>query len=488
MAFIAYGSYVPFHWRPRPWGEAVAAFEWVLRTRAVPDSRSDWAANVALGVPLGFALLGLLRVDRRGAGGTAVAAAAVVPACGLFAAAVEFGQLFFYGRTCSGSDVWAQGLGALVGAAAWAARGQWATDRLRSALAADAVKASTAPLLAGYAAAVGLVQGLPFDLTASPKEIYRRLTDPEKVTAVPFAELADRPGGRRVSDLKKVADWCELFALFVPAGLLATGLRGRFGTVNGLPFVAGCGVAGAAATELLQVLVMSRHASATDALIGGLGFTAGWAAGLAAADRGVRRRRTEVAVAAGQAWFALLAVVHWQPFDFYPALLAARVRVADWLPLAGQASKNYLWALNEVLSKFLLFVPLGAAAVWGSRRHHERSRAAGAAAVCGAAAAALELGQAMIPTRYFSPSDVLFGLVGGFLGGEVTRRVLGPPAGRVRVNPGVRPPAVAPPPLPPRRPGEPWWAAAERQFPGVAYPPDDRPAVPRSDSPGADGG
>ena len=56
----------------------------------------------------------------------------MLPFCFAFAALVEFGQLYFPGRTCAGSDVWAQGLGATVGILAWVFYGQWVTDRIRS--------------------------------------------------------------------------------------------------------------------------------------------------------------------------------------------------------------------------------------------------------------------------------------------------------------------------------------------------------------------
>lgn len=484
MAFIVYGSYVPFDWRARPWDEVISAYRWAVSNRAIPDSRSDWAANVALGVPLGFAALGLFRANRVGKVGDAFTAGAVVVACTLFSAAVEFGQLYCVGRTCSGSDIWAQGLGAAIGAGTWIAKGRWLTEKLRATLSQDGVRSSTAPLLAGYAGVVLLVQLLPLDLTASPKDIYRRLTDSGQVTIVPFTDLMERPGHGRLDDLKKLADWFELFALFVPAGLLAAGLPGRFRSANGLPSVAGYGLLGAAASEAGQILVVSRHASSTDVLVGGFGILFGWATARILADRGVKAYRPEVALVLGQLWVAGLAVTHWQPFDFRPQTFAARLDAIDWMPLGSQVSKNYLWALNEILMKFLVYVPLGAVAVWASKQHHQWSRPWIAAAVCGLVAVVLELGQSLVPSRYVSPTDVLFGLVGGYLGGELTRRLLGVRV-KFKIESGTAPavastttplPAAPVIQLPPPAPNEPWWAAAERAFPAKPYPtePTDR--------------
>lgn len=478
MAFIVYGSFVPFEYRPRPWSEAWAEYKWALPERFLPGSRSDFIANIVLGIPLGFALVGAFRVDRSGIGGTLVAGVGAVVIGTVLAATVEFGQLFFPGRYCTGSDVWAQGLGSLIGAIGWMVCGQWATNRLRAALSAHAIPSSTAPLLAGYTAIVLLVQTLPLDLTANARVIYHRLRDPEKVTFVPFDELVDHPGRPPVDEYKKLADWLELILLVAPAGVLASGLPGRFRSANGLFVVAGCGLIGMGVSETVQVLVLSRHASTTDILVGGLGFVLGWAYARVLSDRGVRKYRTEVALATGQVLFAALAVIHWQPFDFFPKLLEPRSAAINWMPLAGQATKNYLWALNETATKLLLFVPLGAVVVWGSKKHHLRSRTLWAAIGCGMVSVILELGQGMLPTRYLSPTDVIFGLMGGLLGGELTRRALG--EARIRVvrtkNPEMPAPLPAPPPmLPPTIPGEPWWAAAERMFPRSEFPAEPPP-------------
>jgi VanZ family protein len=429
----------------------------------VPDSRSDWAANVALGIPLGFSLLGLLRANRPGKAGAFLAGMPVVVFSTLYAAVIEFGQLYTRDRTCSGSDIWAQGFGAMIGVAAWALAGPWAVNKARAALRSDGMRSNTAPLLAGYAALLLLIQTLPLDLTASPYDIAKRLRNPACVTLVPFADPL-------ANEWKKTADWCELFALFVPAGALAAGLPGRWRSANGLFNAAGHGLLFALTTEAAQVLVQSRHASTTDGIVGGIGFLAGWVAARILSDRGVKKYRPEVAAGAAQLWFAVLAVIAWQPFDFHPRLLESRLQQIDWWPLGPQVAKNYLWALNEILSKFVVYAPLGAVLVWASVRHHERSRPLLAAVACGLVAAVLELGQAMVPGRYVSPTDVLFGLVGGYLGGECVRRAMG-----VRVRfitarseaPPSTPPLTPPPPpaLPEPAAGEPWWAAAERAFP-----------------------
>src|SRR5204863_2284408 len=123
--FTVYGSLVPFQFRALAFSDALDAFRAVLAAGVKIESRSDAAANLLLGVPLGFALLGLACADRGWSRGrVARAGLLLLPACALFAAAVEFSQLFTTGRTCSASDVLAQTLGAALGMTAWVLCGQ----------------------------------------------------------------------------------------------------------------------------------------------------------------------------------------------------------------------------------------------------------------------------------------------------------------------------------------------------------------------------
>lgn len=437
MLFIAYGSYVPFEVQPREWDDATAAFQTALDRWVSPSSRSDFAANIALGIPLGFCLLGAVRVDRPGRWAAAGVGLLVAAACGLFAAVVEFGQLYFKERVCSGADITAQTLGGLIGAGAWVFAGQWATDKLRRACDTDAVRKTTAPLLVGYAVLLLVLQTLPLDLTASPYDIAHRLRD--ATTWTPLGELFDRPDADSEHDLKAVAAWCELFALYLPAGLLLAGLSGRFRSPDGLFLVVGVGVLAGLVFEACQILVESRHPSVTDVFVAAFGVTAGWAVARILTTRGVRKRRGEVALLLGQAWAAVLAVVAWFPYQFYPGVTGERLGAMSWLPLREAVKGPYLWAAEDLLAKFALFLPLGALVAWGLggsggvATRFKWVAAAVAVSVCGLVAAVLELGQAMLPARTVCPTDVLVAAAGGWVGAVAAGWAFGV-AGRTTVG------------------------------------------------------
>ncbi len=447
MAFTAYGSLVPFDYHPKGWDAAVAEFDAALiGWRDRPLSLSDFAANVALGVPLGFAMLAAMTTRRRWE--SMFLAAPVVLFGGLFAAAVEFSQLFF-NRVCAGSDVIAQSLGTILGTVLWIGCGRWAVERLRGTV-------GVAPLLFGYAVVVLVALTMPLDLTASPKQLYERL-HPPTTTWVPLGEVFANPNSTTQSDLKAAVGWVELFALFLPGGVLLGGLPGKYRTANGLVSVAGWGLLAAGVGEAAQVLVVSRHPSVTDVLVGGLAVVAGWVVGRVLAEKGVRKHRPEVAAVLGQAWSAVIAVIAWQPFTFFPAIMRERLGDMSWLPLREKVGGHYLWSLEDLIGQMVRFGVLGAIVTWGLSGRGKRASLWPAVLVAALVAVMIELGQAMVPGRTVSPTDVLIAAVGGWIGAAVMRRAA-EPAPTVRKPTGVRmtsPRAALPPPALP--------AAAEMQ-------------------------
>lgn len=417
-AFTVYGSFVPFHFRPRPWADAVGAWEWVLANRRVIESRSDFVANFLLGVPLGFCLLGALRVDRAGQRGTILTAAAAWPLCVLLAAGVEFGQLYFPGRTSSAADVIAQGAGSAAGMLVWGTAGPRLTAWARKAWAGQRIGGTAGRLLVIYLGFLVLIQLLPLDLTLSPTEAYHKLRD--RVTYVPFAELS---GPRTPAFAGRTQAWLELAALYVPVGLLAAGRPGRaWRSWRSGPRVFGLALVLALGLEACQLVVASRRPSVTDVLIGGAATTLGWAIGRGLRGRSARGLSPEMGLLLGQAWAAVLLAGGWLPFDFDRALGGRRLGELEWVPFAAAFEKNYLSSLEEALTKVLLFAPLGAVAA-GVGERPTAWRVAAAVAAGAGVAALVEAGQLFLPSRYPSPTDVIFGAAGGWLGGVAVLRV-----------------------------------------------------------------
>lgn len=431
--FTVYGSLVPFHFRALPLGEALDLFGTTLAAGPKIVSRSDAVANLLLGVPLGFALLGLGCVDRNFSRGKAASIGLLLlPLCALFAAGVEFAQLFTTGRTSSASDVIAQALGATFGALVWVLCGQALTDRARAILLHADVNAA-GRLFVAYVVLVAFVQVLPFDVSASPADLYRKFRD-GGVKFVPFGEFDPATDAERWALIGKLV---KLAGLFFPIGLLAARLRGRVEAWGIVP-VALAALALAACLEAPQLVVKSRTPSATDVLIGALAAVGGWYAGR------VHHEGLAIpfVVSWGVVWLAGMTAVT-QPPAGTPARAAPRA--FDWVPGLPLESGDPLHALEEMLTKLVLFGLLGVLiAAW---RLPPRTRRAPAGSVCVAATIASVLG--LLASAFFESgqrwhdshtpciTDVLLGDLGAALGVLVASRTTAPVSREPQASTGL---------------------------------------------------
>lgn len=139
----------------------------------------------------------------------------LLPVCVLFTTAVEYAQLYTLTRTCSASDIVAQGLGAAAGMAAWVLIGQRFTGRARAVWERSDVNA-VGKLLIAYLLLLAFIQTLPFDVSASPADLYRKLRDGTRF--VPFGEFT---GLNDEARWKQIAKLAKLVGLYFPLGLLA---------------------------------------------------------------------------------------------------------------------------------------------------------------------------------------------------------------------------------------------------------------------------
>ncbi len=434
--FTVYGSLVPFQYRWRPFDEATHGFRWVLEHRTEIQSRSDFVANFALGLPLGFALAAWRLLDGPPGALRRIAAFLFIwPACTLFAALVEFAQLYFPNRTSSASDILAQSLGAAVGLAIYLISGQRLVDRVRAQFAGDSIRSPAVGWLAIYVAVLAFVQWLPLDITASPTDWLRKIKD-GRATLSPFSEFGVHPD---MPAWRKVQAWLELTAVYFPVGLLLAFVPvGRPIPIEGAPpwlptvraavRALGIGLLLAAILEAGQFPVMSRSPSSSDVLLGGAAVLLGW---LVARGMGVNATGggldIEAALILGQAWLLWLAIAAWLPFEFEGGIGGTSFDGLNWVPFAGAQEKNYLGSLEEALSRVMLALPYGVvvAALGAAGRANRRQRTAVGAALAAGLALILEAGQLYLPDRVASPTDIAYAAVGGALGAAVTLRLRG---------------------------------------------------------------
>jgi VanZ family protein len=420
IAFIVYGSLVPFDFRSVSLGEAWRSFiDALLTPPAGAPSRTDVIANVLLAVPLGFFLAGAFLAGRDRWGRRVVAVVLILPATLAIAATAELLQMFAANRVPSNVDIAAQAAGSVIGLMLWVAAGSHATAWVGAALNA-AGRDRPARLLAGYTAAWVFVNLAPFDLTLDIGELAARL----RSGAVSFGAFM----GDDVALPRRLWDVFAETAAAVPIGAFALTARGSRRLRTGpQAWILGTAIVGF--VELAQVFVVSHTASISDVVFGSLGAALGAVAGvriLSAPHPEPRFLEASVswpAVGFVGLWCVVLAAYHWLPFNFVLDEAAVRAKLAaiSFVPLAAYGAGSYLNALNDVLTKIALSIPLGIGAAFVFRV----PTLVPVSLICllgaGVLFAVIEGGQFALPARFPDTTDVYVGIAGTLLGLSIGR-------------------------------------------------------------------
>jgi VanZ family protein len=410
---VIYGSLVPLEFQGMPYKQIARRVDEVAHQPVELRSRSDLLVNAALAIPLSFLLMAALCADRRRVA-SLPAAAVVVCVCVLFAACVEFMQLFFPPRVASLTDVASQGIGSCVGVLGWVICGQAIVNWCRRVWQANTAPGLARLLLPGYLILLIGLHMAPFDVITRPKEVAVKWRA-GRIHVVPFQTFYENP----IEGLDKTL---INFTYFLPVGLL-WGL----GPVRQKPrrtrvlHAAAIGLLVAGAVESLQLMVLSRHFEATDICSGTLATIVGAEATAAVCpqrDRpGVGRGRF-LLLAAIAVWFVALMNDYWRPFDFSfdSVRVFGTLKRIEWAPLADSHHGNDVYAILHLLDKFLVFMVLGALCTLCCAGQLRRWTAVKVVAGVLLAAAVLEAGKLFVPTRHFGITPILVATLGGWLG------------------------------------------------------------------------
>lgn len=409
LAFAVYGSWVPFHVQSVSWHDAVRRFTGVCSQTVAIRSLSDWVANVLLFVPIGFTMLASVSVDRHWSSGL-WAVPVVLIVCLAASTAIEFSQVYFIGRVSSVNDVVAQAIGTGIGIVGWLAVGQECTDAVRRGWGSLSRAGAAATLLPAYLGFVLLAHLMPFDLTLSPADIYRKYRA-GRVHLLPLDF-----GDAAFFDLLAKQLWNLIY--FAPVGYLLARLERPVGSWGR---VAAIGLGFGLVVQFAKLFVASRNVAVSDALVSMLAVLAGWA--VAAVPVSGRRPLSDLLspgwLLAG--WSVIVVFLNWQPFDTVGGLDRAARRLAElsWLPFADYQTLEPAPALDQALHKMLLFAPFGALLVGLLPPPRVLLTMATALVL----AVLVEAGQLFLATRYPSPSDVLLAVGGAWLGLLLRQRV-----------------------------------------------------------------
>jgi VanZ family protein len=413
--FIIYGSLVPLDFRDITLEVAWSTFWTHMTFAGEVFSRSDFVANILLGVPLGFFCMGLLTREnaRRARWAAALATLAIAVLVG---AAAEFGQVYIPERTTSLGDILAQTIGAGIGCTVWFLAGAYVTCYVRGLWAEYVQDEQALKILGGYAVMYVIYQLLPFDITIQPADLYHKFTRGQ-VNFIPFADRA-----ALTPYLIAVQA-----AVIVPIGYAVVLLRR--GRRHPVWTAAIAGFLYAGAIEALQLFILPRYSSATDAVMGAVGGAlGGWLAtrfgpaarpGLTATPFWARYGGwLKLLVALGA--LSGIAAVKWHTLGFaWPQDgFWEHVGQAVSVPLTTFYYQTELNAAAEVAREFLAFLFLGLVLRGVTAPLAGRPWLADLVAMLASAAAAtvLEAGMLFIPERGVDPASALIEMAGGVIG------------------------------------------------------------------------
>ena len=174
LAFVIYGSLIPFQFRSLPIAEAIDRFYRIPYLHLGIQSRADFVANILLYIPLSFFLTGALCKKTYSLTIKYKATLLVLLLCSFIAGAIEFIQVFFPPRTVSLNDVIAEILGTIIGISFWYTIGGRLT-RLWNAISTGGREGLYAALVM-YALFYLALCLFPFDFILSRSELSWKLS------------------------------------------------------------------------------------------------------------------------------------------------------------------------------------------------------------------------------------------------------------------------------------------------------------------------
>jgi VanZ family protein len=428
-----YGSLVPLRFVPLSIADAWNRFRDLPLLTLSIESRADWVANILLFIPIGFCGMATAIVDRpRLAIRSMLAAVAVLFLATLLSFAIEFTQIWFPPRTTSQNDIQAEIIGALVGIGfAWAFV-QPITQWLRQFATGRHPHARLIWLLEAYLAGLVIYQMLPLDLTLNPRDMWKKHRA-GRIEWPPFSRVPD--------DIESISSALTELILYIPVGALAlVWLRTR---INDRATLLGATLLGAALAtliEILQVLVYSRFASATDMVVASVGVLigaaiAGRVIGTAHSLNKNPRALTSKRLLAGGALVAvycvLLVYIFCWPLEPLadPARIERRLAGFFSVPFARMYWGSEFNAVTQVLAKLLCFAPLGVLAALLIRggalsKTARRAWIVLSLALVACLATAIELAQIFYPPHVADVTDVFICMGGAALGHYLAHRVV----------------------------------------------------------------
>lgn len=361
--FAIYGSLVPLNFEAKEFAVAVEQFSKLQYLGLGSTSNSDWTVNVLLLVPIGFFGLGAIAVDQRRSF-SIYWLIPVVVLCGMLSIAIEFSQFWFPPRNPSLYDIVAQNIGSFIGGFLWIISGQALVDWIRTFFTDLKPKKTIDWLLQAYIFGLLFFSFVPFDLTISVAELYKKY-ESGRILLVPFSY--------NYSSTFMLFYHCVLDSiLFIPVGYFcATVLQSEKASSRKVWLSTSYGFLIIIFIEAFQLLVISRYTTVTDLVTGTFGAFIGvltakklnYSTGdkTESSTPFFLRKSTLLWAGFSVAYMAILLLGFWYPYDFIydKGIIKEKLGSFFQIPFSTLYQGSYYNAITQVIRKSLLFVPLG---------------------------------------------------------------------------------------------------------------------------------
>lgn len=431
IAFIIYGSLIPFEFHAVPWSQARDSLMRMPWLSLGLGSRIDWLANVILYFPLGFlgmcvALAGDLRGRRNHRVPHWLQALALIGLGAALALAIEFAQIFFAPRTVSLNDLVAELGGVALGSTAGLAFGRWFVRLLSHATRSDTPQ--HAPVLQLYTLIYLALCLFPFDFSTAMAAFEQK--------------LATGHAGWWMAPIHRAQPLRALVQLFgeavavLPFGI-ALGMGSR---PMRWPAAAVVGLGLSLAIEVVQLFLLSATSQGASVLSRTIGFAAG--AALVAHSGELRNILTvatlrRLVIAGTLPWLLVLAyLAGWGRGPVSAGGWWERAASLHYLPFYYHYYVGEARALTSVLQCVASYAWVGIAV----GLYWPRPRPMLAAGLAALAAVVVEGSQLFLDGRRPDPTNVLIGAAAAWAAHAVLQRL----HWRAPVAPSGTPP-MAPP-------------------------------------------
>ncbi|MFH0729391.1 MAG: VanZ family protein [Pseudomonadota bacterium] len=418
VLFVIYGSLVPLDFRPMSLSKAISSFHNIPYLSLNINARADLAANIILFIPIPFLWMSILSPKAKIVN-SAISSLLIFSCCMALSITIEFAQIFFPPRTVSMNDVMAESIGAVMGIICWLSFGRMFLRWLSEIKMFQTPFSIAHQLLWLYMGGFLFYNLMPFDLTISITEIYRKWKA-GRIIVTPLIFLNQETP-------KLIYECITDMVLWIPPALLSV-----LSSIKSAATLWGRLTLVAALIEFMQIFVYSRVTDLNDIVMASAGIGIGVCCGARLRPRWGKKAVEETGfvpsrlilwgLAGTTLWSLVLILIFWYPFDFYMDKQFIRNRLLHFIkaPLTTYYYGTEYRALTEVLHKILFFVPLGVflslTVVGRSRRPLKLLLDFCWISAITVIAFSIELGQILLPKKFADITDCFFMVMGGLCG------------------------------------------------------------------------